>query len=104
MVRLKKYHTNEDLSLSLPSMMVIYYQLSFNFDSGDMARYERWRKTSDALLFKKLECVLLIAMKDTPGAGFLRRYAIISGRCRKNVVTSYSVLRATFVHLPEFED
>lgn len=104
MVRLRKYHTNEDLSFSLPSTMVTYYQLSFNFDSGDMARYEHWRKTSDALLFKKLGCVLLIATKDTPGAGFLRRYAIISGECRKNVVTSYSVLRATFAYLPEFED
>ncbi|CDS41024.1 conserved hypothetical protein [Echinococcus multilocularis] len=104
MVRLRKYHTNEDLSLSLPSTIVIYYQLSFNFDSGDMARYEHWRKTPDALLFKELRCVLLIAMKDTPGAGFLRRYAIISGECRKNVVTSYKVLRATFANLPEFED
>ncbi|VDM30662.1 unnamed protein product [Hydatigera taeniaeformis] len=104
MIRLRKYQTTEDLSVGLLSTMVTYYQLSFNFDSRDMVKYDYWRKTCDAMLCKKLGCVLLIAMKDTPGAGFLRRHAIISGECRKNVITSYNVLRATFAELPEFED
>ena len=102
LVQLKKYYTHEDLALGLPSTTVAYYQLSFNFDSGDMTRYEHWRKTSDAMLIKQLGCVLLVSMKDTPGAGFLRRYALISGERRKNVIISYKVFRATFIYLPEF--
>ncbi|VDD79801.1 unnamed protein product [Mesocestoides corti] len=103
MIQLKKFHTNEELTINFRPTTVVYYQLSFNFDSGDMARYEYWRKTSDAVVVKQLGCTLLIAMKDVSGAGFLRRYALISGESRKNVVTAYNTFRATFINLPEYE-
>lgn len=105
LVQLKKYFTTEDICLNFESpVLVYYYKLTFNLDSGDASRYDHWQSTSDALIVKNLGCTLLISAKDTPGPGFLRRYALISGVSRKKVIISYNIFRSTFAYLPELND
>ncbi|KAM7539855.1 hypothetical protein Aperf_G00000037047 [Anoplocephala perfoliata] len=105
LVQLKKYCTTEDICLNFESpVLVYYYKLTFNLDSGDMSRYDHWQNTPDALIVKNLGCTLLVSAKDTPGPGFLRRYALISGVSRKNVIVSYEIFRSTFAYLPELND
>ncbi len=104
MIELKKYFTNEDLSTAFTPDSITYYQLTFYLDSGEMSTYEYWRKTTDALRIKKLGCVLLVSLKDSSGAGFLRRYALISGEDRKNVIEAFRIFRETFASLPVFDE
>lgn len=104
MVQLKKYCTNEDISVNFPPSPVVYYQLSFFFDAGDMAAYEYWKQSTDALLVKQCGCTLLVSMRDSPGAGFLRRYAVISGENKKNAIEAYNIFRASFSNLPEWKE
>ncbi|KAL7062910.1 hypothetical protein AAHC03_01929 [Spirometra sp. Aus1] len=101
-VELKRYLTDEDLAIDKPSTPITYYQLAFNLDRSDIPSYEIWRQGSDASLIKKLGCSVVVSSKDTPGTGFLRRYALITGENKKAVIRSYDILRSTFTNLPEY--
>ncbi len=101
MTDLRRYYTSEDLGIDSTLTMITYYKLEFHIETGKMEIYRRWRQSPAASIIRQLRCMLVVAMKDARGTGFLRRYAIVSGENRSHVIKCYEKLRMAIVDLPD---
>ncbi|KAF5398751.1 hypothetical protein PHET_08343 [Paragonimus heterotremus] len=93
---IKRCVTMENVTDTGP-VEVTYYKLHFFISAGCQKAYEHWRKGRVARIIEKMDCHLVVSQRDHPDVGFIRRYAVILGSKRQNVMQAYKLFSASFI-------
>lgn len=93
---IRRYVTTENLSNTKP-IEVTYYKLHFYILSGCHEAYNVWRKGRVAEIIEKMGCHLVVSHKDHPGEGLIRRYAVILGSKREDVMQAYNLFFTSLI-------
>ncbi|TGZ71681.1 hypothetical protein CRM22_002513 [Opisthorchis felineus] len=92
----RRHVTMENIDSSNPTEQV-YYKLQFFILSGYHEAYEKWKQGRIARIIDRMDCHLVVSQKDHPDIGFTRRYAVILGPRRQDVMQAYNLFYTSFV-------
>lgn len=92
----RQYYTTENL-LAGDITKITYYKLQFYVLDNCYTDFNWWKKSPAAKAIEKMNCHLVISLKNHPDAGYVRRYAVILGRKRTCVIRAYKLFYSTFL-------
>ncbi|TPP67659.1 hypothetical protein FGIG_11794 [Fasciola gigantica] len=91
-----RYTTMENVSTGITTE-IIYYKLRFYILSGCQLAYEKWKRDRVAWTIEKMDCHLVVSQRDHNDLGFVRRYAVILGPKRRDVMQAYRLFHTSFI-------
>ncbi|KAA0200421.1 hypothetical protein FBUS_11431 [Fasciolopsis buskii] len=91
-----RYTTTENVSTG-DTTEIVYYKLRFYILSGCQVAYEKWKRDRVACTIEKMDCHLVVSQRDHTDLGFARRYAVILGPKRRDVMQAYRLFHTSFI-------